>query len=172
MRISYLFLPLVLAFFGLYMLCNKKDLSTPFLTGAKEGMTSGLSLLPTLALLLTAVTMFSASGATELLSCWLSPLLSRIGIPGELTSLILVRPLSGSGSTALLSDLYETYGPDSLVAHCASVLTASSDTAVYVVTVYMASTGVKRTRHALPAALLTMGIGVLLSCLLVRLLLN
>lgn len=167
MRIATFFLPLLLALFGIYALFSKKDLISPFLEGAKEGMTSGFSLLPTLTLLLTAVAMFNASGATALLTSWLSPLLSRLGIPAEMTPLILIRPLSGSGSTALLTELYETYGPDSFVSRCASVLTASSDTAIYVVTVYMAAAGVKKTRHALPAALLTMGVGVLLSCLLV-----
>lgn len=165
--LSSLLLPSIFAIFGLYAMLSKRDLSSSFLEGARDGMKSAFSLLPTLTLLLSAVSMFSASGATELLSEWLSPLLSKCGIPAELTPLFLVRPLSGSGSTALLTDLYETHGPDSFVSKCASVLTASSDTVVYVIAVYMSAANVKKTRHALPAALLTMLFGIVLSSLLV-----
>ena len=166
--VSHALIPAILAIFGLACLLSQKDLPDAFMTGAKEGMRSGIGLLPTLVLLLTAVSMFTASGAPALLAELLSPVLSRLGIPSELTPLLIVRPLSGSGSTALLSEIYETYGPDSFAAKCASVLTASSDTLVYVVAVYLSAAGVKRSRHTVPAALIVMVLGILLSCLLVR----
>lgn len=169
MKLSDLILPLLLALFGLCAALSKKDLATPFLEGAKSGIANAFSLLPTLTLLLTAVSMFRASGATELLSSLLSPLLTKIGVPAELTPLLIVRPLSGSGATALLSELYDTYDPDSFVSCCATVLSASSDTVVYVGSVYMAAAGVKKTRHTYPSALLVMLLGIVLSCLLVRL---
>ncbi len=165
---SHVLLPAILAVFGLACVFSKKDLPGAFLSGAKEGLRSGIGLLPTLVILLTAVSMFSASGAPELLSKLLAPLLSRLGIPSELTPLLIVRPLSGSGSTALLNEIYETYGPDSFPAQCASVLTASSDTLVYVVAVYLSAARVTKSRHTIPAALLVMLLGIVLSCLLVR----
>lgn len=171
MKLSDLILPLLLALFGLCAAFHKKDLIVPFVEGAKSGIQNAFSLLPTLTLLLTAVAMFRASGATELLSQLLSPLLTRVGVPSELTPLLIVRPLSGSGATALLSELYETYGPDSFVGRCATVLSASSDTVVYVGSVYMAAANIKKTRHTYPAAILVMLLGIVLSCLLVRLLL-
>ena len=165
--LTSLILPLLLCGFSLLFLFHRRDLSEAFLGGAKEGIASAFGLLPTLVILLTAVSMFTASGASACLAAWLSPLLTKIGIPAELTSLLLVRPLSGSGSTALLSELYQVHGPDSFVGQCASVLTASSDTLVYVIAVYMA--GVKKTRHTLPAAVAVAILSALLSCFFTRL---
>jgi spore maturation protein B len=163
-------MPAIMTFFGLACVFSKRDLPGAFLSGAKDGLRSGIGLLPTLVILLTAVSMFTASGAPAMLANVLSPVLSHIGIPAELVPLLITRPLSGSGSTALLSDLYETHGPDSFVGTCASVLTASSDTLVYVISVYLSAAGVKKSRHTVPAALLVMLLGIVLSCLLVRLL--
>ncbi len=168
--LSQALIPCILVAVGMACLFAKKDVTGAFLSGAKEGLSSGVGLLPTLVILMTAVSMFRASGAASYLSGLLSPLLSFLGIPSELTPLLLVRPLSGSGSTALLTELYESYGADSFAAKCASVLTASSDTMVYVIAVYLSAAGVKRSRHTIPAALLVMLLGIVLSCLLVRVL--
>ncbi len=170
--LSYYCIPLLLAVFGLACVFSKKDLPSAFLTGAKDGLSSGIGLLPTLVILMTAVSMFSASGAPELLAKLLEPLFTKIGIPPELTPLLIVRPLSGSGSTALLHEIYETYGADSLAAQCASVITASSDTLIYVTAVYLSAAKVKKSRHTIPAAILVMLAGILLSCFLTRLLLQ
>ena len=167
MILASLALPLLFALFGLLFTVSRQDLTTAFREGATEGLHTAFGLLPTLVMLMTAVSMFSASGAPEYLATWLTPILSKIGIPPELTPLILIRPLSGSGSTALLTQLYETYGADSDVAFCASVLTASSDTLLYVVAVYLS--GVKKTRHTLLSAFLVMLLGIVLSCLFSRL---
>lgn len=167
---SSLIIPAILTFFGIGCLFSKKDLPGAFTEGAKEGLRSCIGLLPTLVLLMTAVAMFRASGAAEALANLLRPVAEKLGIPPEITTLLLVRPFSGSGATALLSELYETFGPDSFPAKCASVLTASSDTLVYVLSVCLTAAGVKKSRHTLPAAILTMLTGIFLSCLAVRLL--
>jgi len=167
---SHLLMPAVLTVFGLACVFSRKDLPGAFLQGAKGGLQSAVGLLPTLVILMTAVSMFSASGAPQMLARLLSPLLSRLGIPAELTPLLIVRPLSGSGSTALLTEIYAAYGPDSFASKCASVLTASSDTIVYVIAVYLSAAGVKKSRHTVPAALAVMLLGIVLSCLLVRVL--
>ena len=169
MIITELIVPAVLALFGLWCVISKKDMLNPFLIGAEEGFKSGIGLIPTLVLLMTAVTMFSASGAAEYIAEILSPFLSKLGIPAELVPLIIVRPVSGSGGTALLTDLMNKYGADSFPARCASVLCASSDTLFYVMTVYLAAGGVKKSRHTLICAVLVMLLGIFLSCLLVRL---
>ena len=168
--VSHIIIPLLLALMGLACAFSKKDLPGAFLTGAKDGLSSAVGLLPTLVLLMTAVSIFSASGAPELLSEFLAPLMTKLGIPPELTPLLVVRPLSGSGATALLSNIYETYGPDSFAAKCASVLSASSDTLLYVTAVYLSAAGVKKSRQTVPAALLVMMLGIVLSCFLVRVL--
>ncbi len=169
-ELSYAAFPLLLTGFGLLLTVSRRDLPGAFLAGAQDGLNAGVGLLPTLVILMTAVSMFQASGAPEKLTELLSPLLTRVGIPPEIIPLLIVRPLSGSGSLALLSSLFETAGPDSTAARCAAVLTASSDTLIYVMAVYLSAAGVKKSRHAVPAAFLVMLLSVLLSCILVRLL--
>ena len=168
-QLSSWILPLILSAVSLLLLYPKKDLFSAFLEGAREGLTTCVRLLPTLVLLLTAVGVFSASGAAEALSRLLAPLCSRIGLPAELVPLLIVRPVSGSGATALASDLFARYGADSLIGLCASVLMGCSDTVIYICAVYYGGIGVRRTGHTLPAALLTMIFCICFSCLLTRL---
>lgn len=163
-----LIIPALLAVFGLCCAFSRKDMPGAFLDGAKEGLHSGIGLLPALVILMTAVTMFSASGLADAVSGVCAPFLSKMGIPEELVSFIIVRPVSGSGSIALLNEIFEKTGPDSFPSKCASVIMASSDTLIYVTAVYMSAAGVKKTRHTLPASFLVMLLGIFLSCLLVR----
>jgi len=140
-----------------------------FLEGTKDGVNICVKLLPTLIVLVSAVTMLSASGATEWLSGKLAPFCEKIGVPPEILPLVLMRPFSGSASSAMIADIFEKYGADSFAGRTASVLLGSSETIIYVAAVYFAAAGVKRTRHALPAAFLTMLFCVFLSSLLCRL---
>jgi spore maturation protein B len=170
--ISALAIPLLLCGMALVLLIlarQKSNLFDEFLSGAKEGMMTSVRLLPTLVALLTAVSMLRASGFLEWLAACLSPYTARMGLPAELLPLLLIRPVSGSGSNAILIDLFEQYGADSLVGLCASVLVGSSDTLVYIIAVYFSAVGVQRTRHALPAALLTSLVCLSLSLLVCRL---
>ena len=107
--------------------------------------------------------MLSASGFPGLLSEWLAPVGEALGIPLPVLPLSLIRPFSGSGSVALLSDLFADYGPDSAAGLCASVLMGSSDTLVYVICLYFSSVGVRRTRYAFPVAIFVMVVCLLLS---------
>ena len=168
--IAEVIIPALLAAFGLCCAFSRKDLPGAFLDGAKEGLSSGIGLLPSLVILMTAVSMFSASGLADAVSGFCTPFFTRIGIPEELVTFIIVRPVSGSGSVALLNEIFEKTGPDSFPSKCASVIMASSDTLIYVIAVYMSAAGVKKTRHTLPAAFLVMLLGIFLSCLLVRVL--
>ena len=172
MTVASLILPLILVGFGCICLFSKRDMTLAFYRGAEGGLRACFSLLPTLALLLTSVSMLRASGATELLSACLKPLLSHVAVPSELSTLLLVRPFSGSGATALLEELLVQYGPDSFVGLCASVLSASSDTVFYILPLYLAAGGVKHGRHTLPVALLVMLLSTILSPLFCRLLLG
>ncbi len=169
MNFSSLILPIILSAFALYAVLSKKDTQNSFILGAKEGLNGAFSLIPTLVLLLTAVSMFSASGAAELLAKLLSPILTKVGVPSELAPLLIVRPLSGSGATALLTDVFEKHGPDSFIGICASVISGSSDTVFYVTALYMSGAGATRPRYTLPVAITVMIFGTVLSCLLVKL---
>ena len=168
MSFSSLILPIILSLFALHAVFSKSDTQPWFVSGANEGLKSAFALIPTLVLLLTAVSMFTASGAAELLSKLLSPVLNKVGVPSELAPLLIVRPLSGSGATALLTDVFEKHGPDSFIGLCASVISGSSDTVFYVTALYMSGAGATRSSYTLPCAIAVMMIGILLSCVLVR----
>lgn len=170
--LSGLALPALLGGVALLLLFHRRRASAlfdEFLLGAKEGVGTSVRLLPTLVALMVGVSMLRASGFPALLSTWLSPVCARLGIPAEILPLVFLRPVSGSGSNAMLIDLFDAYGADSFAGLCASVLLGSSDTMIYVIAVYFSAVSVKRTRHALPAATLVAVLCLLLSCLVVRL---
>ena len=125
-----------------------------FIEGAKEGFEVGVKIIPFLVGILVAIGMFRASGAMELLLSALRPIATATGFPVELIPLGILRSLSGSGSLALTTDLIKTHGPDSLLARMAATMYGSSETTFYVLAVYFGAVGVRRTRHAVPAALI------------------
>ena len=136
--------------------------------GAKQGLQTAINLLPTLCALIVGVTMLNASGAVELLSKLLSPIANAVGIPTELLPLLLTRPFSGSASTASFVELLERVGADSLTGLCASVIFATSDTMVYIISVYFSSVGIKRSRATFPIAIAVMLFCIFFSCFLCR----
>jgi spore maturation protein B len=124
-----------------------------FIEGAKDGFNVAVRIIPFLVGILVAIGMFRASGAMDMLTNALRPLLSATQFPPEVFPLAILRPLSGSGSLALATDIIKRYGPDTRLARMAATLYGSSETLFYVLAVYFGAVGVKRTRHAIPAAL-------------------
>jgi spore maturation protein B len=124
-----------------------------FIEGAKEGFNVAIRIIPFLVGILVAIGMFRGSGAMDMLTSALRPAMSALHFPAELFPLVILRTLSGSGSLALTTDLIKRYGADSLIARMAATMYGSSETTFYVLAVYFGSVGVKRTRHAIPAAL-------------------
>ena len=124
------------------------------LQGAGDGLKLLLSIVPTLVLLLTAVTMLRASGAMELLTRWLGPVFRFVGIPPETAMLVLIRPISGSAAMAVAADLMATYGVDSQIGRTAAVMLGSTETTFYTISVYFGAAGIRRTRYTVPAALI------------------
>lgn len=141
-----------------------------FVSGAKNAVNIGIGVFPYLAATLIAVQLFRISGAAEGLSKLLAPGFRFAGIPSELAELIILRPFTGSGSIALVNDIYGKYGADSYIGRCASVVMASSETVFYTASVYFAGSKVKKLRYALPVALLVCIISAILSCQLCRIL--
>ncbi len=144
--------------FGLY---QKVNLFDAFLSGAKEGMKSLVSILPALVGLMAAISMLRASGALDFLAHLLAPLTSRLGIPADVMPLALLRPVSGSGSLAILQDILGKVGADSFAGRLASVMMGSSETTFYALAVYFGAVNVKNTRHTASAALLADLVAVL-----------
>lgn len=146
--------PLLLLGVSALALRKKENTYDLMLSGAADGLKLLISLVPTLILLLTAVTMLRASGAVELLSQFLTPVFHIFGIPPETAILVLIRPISGSAALAVGADLMAHYGVDSLVGRTAAVMLGSTETTFYTISVYFGAAGIKKTRYTIPAALI------------------
>jgi spore maturation protein B len=139
-----------------------------FVEGAKKSLQICVNIFPFFAAIFTAVQIFSVSGGAELLSRAVSPAFSLLGIPEELARLVILRPFSGSGSLALVTEIYTKYGADSYISRCASILMGSTETVFYLIAVYFTDTQVKKLRYALPVGLLCCLSGAIISCLVCR----
>ena len=136
-----------------YGLFRRVNIFDSFAQGVKEGIGTVAFIAPTMITLLIAVGTLRASGALDWLAELIRPAAEAIGFPAELVPMGLLRPVSGSGATALLTGIYEDCGADSFVAKCASVLAGSTETTFYAVTMYYSAAGVKKIRHTLISAL-------------------
>jgi len=116
--------------------------------------------------------MLRASGLLEALTAAVAPLAQSWGFPPEVLPLALLRPVSGSGSLALLESIYAQYGADSFVGRVASVMQSSTETTFYTIAVYYGSIKIRRTRHTLAAAMVGDLCGVVLATLTVQLLMG
>ena len=170
MNISSLLLPLLLSVVALLGLRHHVDVYAALTRGAEEGLSVLLRIAPALVGLLSAVSMFRASGALEYLTSVCSPLLNLFGIPAEVVPLMLIRPVSGSGALAVATDLIASCGPDSYPGRVAAVMLGSTETTFYTIAVYFGSAGIRRTRHTIPAALIADLTGFIASAIAVRLL--
>ena len=170
MNFSSLLLPALLAGVAVWGTGRRMDVYGALTRGAEEGLTVLLRIIPALVGLLTAVSMFRASGAMEFLSSLCAPVMERLGLPAEVLPLMLIRPVSGSGALAVATELMTTHSPDSYVGRVAAVMLGSTETTFYTIAVYFGSAGIHRTRHAVPAALTADLTGFLASALAVRLL--
>lgn len=151
--ISVLAIPLIIVLIPLYGYVKGLKVYEVFTEGAKEGFQVALRIIPFLVAIFLAISAFRSSGAMDLLSWILSPITSRIGMPGEVIPMALMRPLSGSGALGIMSELIKTHGADSYIGRLASIMMGSTETTFYILAVYFGSINVKQTRHALPAAL-------------------
>lgn len=125
-----------------------------FAEGAREGLYTAWTILPSLIAMLCAVRAFSACGLMDRLCEMLHPALAWAGIPRETLPLMLMRPLSGSASLAMLKSILDACGPDSRAGMVTSVMLGSSETVFYTCGVYLAAAGVKKSRHIIPCALI------------------
>ena len=162
-------LPLLLIFIFFYCLIKKVPAYDHFINGAKTSFDLILSIFPYLVAIFIFVELLNISTINEFLVKTLSPVLSFLGIPSELSELIILRPFSGSGSLALLKDIYITYGADSYISRCASVIVGASDTTFYVLSIYFSTIKIKQFKYLLPVCLLSSFLGSLASCWLMKL---
>ena len=133
---------------------KKRDPYSLLVAGAAEGLGLLKSILPTLIVLLTAVSMLRASGAVQLISGLCAPVFMTIGIPPETAILVLIRPISGSAALAVGAELIAEHGVNSTVGRTVAVMLGSTETTFYTISIYFGAAGIKKTRYTLPAALI------------------
>lgn len=166
--ISIFAIPILLLVFLGWGFLKKVKVYEVFVEGAKEGFNTSVRIIPYLVAMLVAIAIFRASGAMELLTTVLSPIASFIGMPSETLPLAILRPLSGSGSLGLMTELMKVHGPDSFIGVLASTMYGSSETTFYVLAVYFGAVGIKKTRHAAPVGIIADIAGMLAAVWVVR----
>lgn len=164
--LALLILPIILVFIPSYGLFKKVAVYEEFVSGAKEGFEIGVRIIPYLVAILFAIGMFRASGAMDFMISALDPVLSFVGFPAEVLPMAIMRPLTGSGSVAILADIIQTYGEDSILVKIASTMFGSTETTFYVIAVYFGAVSVKRTRYAVQAGLIADFAGITASILI------
>jgi spore maturation protein SpmA len=165
-------IPVLMVGFLLFGALRGVKVYETFIEGAKDGFELAIQIIPYLVAILTAVAMFRASGALDALVRVLGPITSAIGLPPEVLPMALLRPLSGSGAFAVLAALLQdpAVGADSYAGWLASTLQGAMDTIFYIFAIYFGAIGVRRMRHALPAALIGATAGVVAAIVTCKLL--
>jgi spore maturation protein SpmA len=166
--LSLLAIPFLLSFFPLYAATRGVKVYEEFVEGAREGFGVILKIIPFLVAMLVAIGMFKGAGGIDLLTRALTPVLAPLHFPTDLLPLALMRPLSGSATLAILTDIIHRLGPDNIVSLMAATIYGSTETTFYVAAVYFGSVSVKQTRHAIPAGLLGDLAGVIASVAICR----
>jgi spore maturation protein B len=166
--LSIIVIPLILLLFVVIAQFKQVKVYEKFVEGAKEGFQVGVRIIPYLVAMLVAIAMFRASGALDMLTWLLRPATELIGMPPEVLPMALMRPLSGSGSIGVMTELMKTYGPDSLIGFISSTMYGSSETTFYVIAVYFGAINVQKTRYALPVGLTADAVGLIMATLICR----
>ena len=146
--ISMWAIPFLLLSIPLYGAIKKVKVYESFVEGAKGGFQMAIRIIPYLVAILVAVGMLRGAGAIDMLANWMGPALQRVGFPVEILPLAIMRPLSGSGSLGIVTELVKVHGPDSFIGRLAASAYGSTETTFYVLAVYFGSVGIKKARHA------------------------
>ena len=168
LTVSDFIIPVTVLFIVVFGCLQKVDIYEVFLEGAKEGLQTVVDILPTLIGLVMAVEVIRAGGLLELLVEWLRPFADAVGFPAELVPLCIVRLVSSSAATGLLTDIFSQYGPDSYLGRVASVMMSCTETVFYTMSLYFLSVGIRKTRWTLPCALLANVVGIFAAVWLVQ----
>ena len=169
MTFSALILPLIFAVIAVFFFVSKKDMSSIFARGCREGAELTYKLLPTFIMLIVGVRMFCASGGMEAVCDALKPLCALLGVPCEIAPIAVMRPVSGSGANAVLAEIFAVHGADSMAGLSACVFMGSTDTIIYTLSVYLSAAKTKKAGAALPISFLVMIFSLAFSCFIARL---
>jgi spore maturation protein B len=167
--ISLWAIPALISFILVYGWSKRVSVYETFIEGAKGGLGTTIRILPHLIAMMVAITLFRESGALDLFLRAMRPILSLLHVPEQIVPLALLRPLSGTGSLAITTDLIAQYGPDSMLGRLASTMQGSTDTTLYVLTVYFGAVGIRNGAYALKVGLWSDLAGVIASLIVVYL---
>ncbi len=147
---------------------NKINLYDAVVIGAENGIKTIKTILPTMVIILTAVYMLRASGLLDAMISIFRPLFIKLGVPAEIIPMVMLRPVSGSGSFGLLTDYYTNFGVDSQIGRLVSVIMGSTETTFYTIAVYYSGTGIKDIRRVIPCALVGDLVCIIAACIIVN----
>ena len=163
-----LIIPVIFIAVFIFAAVKKVNIYESFTEGIEEALKFTVSLRPCLAAVFMMCELFEVSNLSNMFTKWLSPVFGFLGIPPELTKLVLIKPFSGSGSLAYLNNIIETYGADSYIARCACVCFGSSETVFYISAVYFAGLKVKKLAIPIVCVLISTLVSTILACLICR----
>ena len=158
-------IPILILLLVLYSTIKRQNNYDNFVKGAQKSLSLIFEIFANIVAIFVIIELFKQSGISTFLQKYISPVFKIFGIPSELCELIVLKPFSGSGSLALLTDIFNSYVVDSYIGRCASVIIASSETVFYVSTVYFSKTKVKNMGYAIPLALFVTLLSSILACL-------
>lgn len=164
--VSSAIIPIIIVLIIIYGLLEKNKVFDTFVEGAKEGIEIVFNIFPTLIGVFLAVGALRSSGILDAIVSFISPIISFFKIPSEIMPLVLVRPISGSASTAVATDIMNTFGVDSKIGLIASTIMGSTETTFYTIAIYTSCVGIKKIRFVLTAALIADFIGMIFSVVL------
>jgi len=168
-NIGYYILPIIIFIIIISGVIKKVKIFDVFLSGALDGLYSTISIAPSLIGLILAINMLTSSGTLDIFINFISPVFNLIKFPPEVISLGLIRPISGSGSIAVLDNILKNYNPDSFIGKLASIISGSTETTFYALAIYFGSVNIKNSRHALTCALTADFISVIMSYIILKL---
>ena len=168
LTVSDFIIPVTILFIVVFGCLQRVDIYEVFLEGAREGLRTAADILPTLIGLVMAVEVVQAGGLLEILVEWFRPVAEAVGFPAELVPLSVIRLVSSSAATGLLTEVFRSYGPDSYLGRVASVMMSCTETVFYTMSLYFLSVGIRKTGWTLPCALLANVAGMLAAVWLVE----
>jgi len=165
--ISLWIIPVLLSLILVMALWNRVPVFETFVDGAKEGFGTAIQIMPYLVGMMIAITIFRESGALLLITNFLKPIFDFLHFPPEIFPLAMLRPITGTGALALTTDLIGSHGPDSFIGRLASTMQGSTDTTLYILTVYFGAVGIKKAGYSIKVGLIADLVGVISSIVIV-----
>ena len=161
--ISIIAVPLVIIIILLYGLFERQNIFDLFTKGAEGGFKTTIKLIPSLIGLFLAIGALSCSGILDFITSIFSPIFKFLNIPPEIIPLALLRPISGSGSIAIATEIMQKNGVDSKIGLISATIMGATETTLYILTLYTSTIKVKKIRFVLFAALMADLTGIIVS---------